>query len=346
MSINASVVDLFCGAGGLSHGFILESMPVAAGVDIDESCRYAYEYNNRAPFVKRDVATLKPQEIENLFYKHKRRILAGCAPCQPFSVYNQKNNNPNWQLLADFGNLVDYVRPDVVSMENVPRLLKFWEGRVFLNFINILRKADYYITWDIVYCPDYGLPQKRSRLVLLASRLGPITLSKPMHTKKYLTVRDAIGNLKSIDAGEIDSSDPLHHASRLSETNLKRIKNSRPGGSWRDWDSNLIANCHQENSGRGYASVYGRMVWDEPSPTITTQFYGFGNGRFGHPEQDRALSLREGAILQGFPMDYQFVEPGRPIYFAKLGRMIGNAVPVELGRVVARSIKQHLKAYE
>jgi DNA (cytosine-5)-methyltransferase 1 len=119
---------------------------------------------------------------------------------------------------------------------------------------------------------------------------------------------------------------------------------SKPGGTWRDWDEDLVAECHQVDTGRGYASVYGRMSWDEPSPTITTQFFGFGNGRFGHPDQDRALSLREGAMLQGFPQDYQFVDPGKPVQFKKIGRLIGNAVPVKLANAIAAAVREHLEA--
>ena len=122
---------------------------------------------------------------------------------------------------------------------------------------------------------------------------------------------------------------------------MKRIKASLPDGSWKDWPDELVAKCHKKNSGKSYPSVYGRMSWDKPAPTITTQFYGFGNGRFGHPEQDRALSLREGALLQGFPVSYEFAPPNSTIPKRVIGRMIGNAVPVMLGRVIARSLVLH-----
>lgn len=134
----------------------------------------------------------------------------------------------------------------------------------------------------------------------------------------------------------------LHAASKLSDLNLERIRASRPGGTWRDWPEHLVADCHRRETGRTYPGVYGRMEWDEPAPTLTTQFYGFGNGRFGHPEQDRAISLREGAILQGFPKSYSFLPDGAPVHFKTLGRMIGNAVPVTLGEVIGRSIAAHL----
>ena len=339
----ASVVDIFCGAGGLSHGFRQRGFEIVGGIDIDEDCRYAFEQNNDAPFIRRDAATLKADEINGLFTPGRPRVLVGCAPCQPFSTYNQKNEDPKWQLLRQFGNLVDKVRPDVLSMENVPRLLAFKDGSTFKRFVKQLRDAEYHVVWDVLYGPDFGLAQTRSRLVLLASKLGPIKLPRATHNGKHRTVRDEIGNLPPLVHGGVDDSDALHRASRLSEINVRRISSAKPGGTWRDWASRLIADCHKVETGKGYSSVYGRMEWDEPSPTITTQFFGFGNGRFGHPEQDRALSLREGALLQGFPIDYEFIAPGERVQFKKVGRLIGNAVPVKLAAAIANSVNKHLE---
>jgi DNA (cytosine-5)-methyltransferase 1 len=192
---------------------------------------------------------------------------------------------------------------------------------------------------------DYGIPQQRQRLVLLASRLGPIRLLTPSElglTRR--TVREAIGDLPPLQAGEIDESDPLHRTAMLSQMNLERIESSSPGGTWRDWKDALVADCHKKETGKTYPSVYGRMYWDEPAPTVTTQFYGFGNGRFGHPEQNRAISLREGAILQSFRRDYKFSPPDEPISKKSVGRLIGNAVPPLLGEVIGRSILTHVQA--
>ncbi len=340
-----TVVDLFCGAGGLSHGFVQQGFKVAAGIDIDEECRFAFEHNNKAPFLRRDVSKLTAEDINALFTPGQPRILVGCAPCQPFSTYNQKNDDPKWQLLESFGELVREVQPDVLSMENVPRLLKFRDGKIFKDFVATLHKANYQVEWDVLYAPDYGLAQTRSRLVLLASKLGKIAMPKPTHKSRHRTVRQEIGKLPALSHGQIDAIDALHRASRLSETNARRIAAAKPGGTWRDWDEELVAECHRVETGRGYSSVYGRMAWDEPAPTITTQFFGFGNGRFGHPEQLRALSLREGAMLQGFPRTYQFVEPGRPVQFKKIGRLIGNAVPVKLGSAIAKAVRAHLEQH-
>ncbi|MEH1955437.1 DNA cytosine methyltransferase [Nostoc sp.] len=143
-------------------------------------------------------------------------------------------------------------------------------------------------------------------------------------------------------AGQASKTDRLHQCSKLSPLNLQRIRASKPGGTWRDWSKDLIAKCHTKTSGKNYSGVYGRMEWDQPSPTITTQCFGFGNGRFGHPEQDRAISLREAALLQTFPADYEFVATDEPVVFAHVGRLIGNAVPVKLGKVIAQSILQHI----
>lgn len=340
---HASVVDIFCGAGGLSHGFRLEGFKVAAGIDLDERCRYAFERNNRAPFVCRDIASLDGATVDDLFVPGCRSVLVGCAPCQPFSVYNQKNSDPQWRLLKEFSRIITETKPSVVSMENVPRLVRFRNGKVFEPFVDTLKQLDYHVHWQIAFAQNYGVPQRRSRLVLLASRLGELTLEPPTHEpSRYATVAQSIGHLPHLLAGGVDSRDPLHRSSSLSPLNMKRIRAAKAGGSWRDWDDELISACHKADTGKGYASVYGRMTWNDPSPTITTQFFGFGNGRFGHPEQDRGLSLREGALLQSFPPDYAFVEPGGVIEFKKLGRMIGNAVPVLLARAIARSIRFHL----
>ncbi|GAJ03489.1 unnamed protein product, partial [marine sediment metagenome] len=144
-------------------------------------------------------------------------------------------------------------------------------------------------------------------------------------------------------AGEVSTKDALHRASRLGDINLKRIKQSKPGGTWKDWDEDLRSPCHKKDSGKSYCGVYARMSWDTLAPTMTTQFYNYGTGRFGHPEQDRALSLREGALLQTFPPDYDFIDPELTFSKKRLGTHIGNAVPVRLGVIIGRSILNHLE---
>lgn len=159
-----------------------------------------------------------------------------------------------------------------------------------------------------------------------------------------VTVREAIGHLQPIEHGSSDPSDPLHRAAKLSDINIKRIKASVAGGTWRDWPEELRIGAHRKASGSTNASVYGRMEWDKPAQTMTTQCYGFGNVRFGHHEQDRANSLREAAIFQTYPEDYVFFDENNPLSFASVGRMIGNSVPVRLGEVIGESIQKHVKA--
>lgn len=336
-------VDLFCGAGGLTHGFVLEGLPVVAGIDMDPACRYPYEANNRARFIERDISTVTESELSALFGYAEVKVLAGCAPCQPFSTYAQRyslDGNGKWGLLYEFARLAAGTKPDVITMENVPTVAKH---AVFHDFVDTLEKLGYHVWHGVVDSSHYGVPQARRRMVLLASRYGKIEIVPPTRETPK-TVWEAIGRLRPLQAGETAPRDRLHAASSLTEINLQRIRASRPGGTWRDWPQHLVAECHRGESGRTYPSVYGRMEWDKPAPTMTTQCYGFGNGRFGHPEQDRAISLREAAILQSFPRDYAFVPKGGEVSFSTLGRLIGNAVPVDLGRAIARSIDIHLSS--
>lgn len=339
-------IDLFCGAGGLTRGLLDAGIEVVAGYDVDKACRYPYEHNNRpVVFRKRSVANVTGKQLAALYPPNCWKVLVGCAPCQPFSKYTQgtePSNHDKWRLLYEFGRIVRGLMPVVVSMENV---LELKRHEVYTDFYDKLVGLGYHVSSHEIYCPDYGIPQQRTRLVLLASLLGEISIIPTTHAEaNYLTVRSAIGGLPALKAGRVCATDPLHRTSSLSETNLLRIHRSKPGGTWRDWPEHLIADCHRKETGKTYPGVYGRMEWDKPSPTITTQFFGFGNGRFGHPEQHRGLSLREGAILQSFPPNYVFAKADNEYPFKTIGRLIGNAVPVRLGAVIGESVAIHLGA--
>jgi DNA (cytosine-5)-methyltransferase 1 len=347
--MHAEVVDLFCGIGGLSAGFRKEGFKVIAGIDSDASCKYAYEKNIKAKFIEADIAALSKNELAKLFSKKRPRVLIGCAPCQPFSIYtgryrtNANTDRPDerWRLLDEFARLVGAVRPEIVSMENVPRVTLH---PAFSKFVDQLRAARYHVTYQKVRADHYGVPQRRARLVLFASRYGPIDLIEPTHLDRPSTVRDAIGSLPPIKAGTSHPRDRLHAARDVGETNLRRLRATDEGGSWSDWDDDLKLVCHKRASGRSFRAVYGRMSWDEIAPVITTQCLGIGNGRFGHPVQDRAISIREAALLQSFPKTFAFVAPDTKVSSARLARQIGNAVPVKLAKAVARSIRVHLES--
>jgi DNA (cytosine-5)-methyltransferase 1 len=346
-NMDVTAVDLFCGVGGLTHGFESAEIPVTAGIDIDPDCRFPFEANNDAEFVEADIAETDSEEIEALFPQDSCKILAGCAPCQPFSNLNNGKDSEgmeDWSLLREFGRLVRDIQPKIVTMENV---IEIRNHQVYSRFIDTLFKHGYDISVNKVDCTNYGVPQNRKRLVILASNLGDISLTDPTHTtfEDRPTVRKTIGDdtLNPIEAGEVDNEDLLHRSQALAEKNLERIRQSEPGGTWRDWDDELVLDCHRKDSGSTYDSVYGRMEWDSAAPTITTQFYGYGSGRFGHPEQNRAISLREGAMLQTFPKSYCFLTENQDdIHFKQIGRFIGNAVPVRLAEAVGESINQHL----
>lgn len=335
-----AVIDLFCGAGGLAYGLKMAGLHVAAGVDLDPNCKYPLETNTDAVFACRDVSDLAPEDLTQWFGDASVRVLAGCAPCQPFSTYSQsrKSVDHRWTLLREFQRLAMAVRPEIVTMENVRGLAT---QAVWSEFVQGLEESGYTVSWSEVTCTDYGIPQNRKRLVLLASQFGRIELIEPTE-KKIVTVMDTIGDLPPIAAGEQFDGDPLHISSTLSSLNLRRMKASKPGGTWRDWPNDLRADCHVRETGKTYPSVYGRMEWNKPAPTMTTQCFGFGNGRFGHPKQDRAISLREAALLQSFPRDYAFLKQDEQVSFKRLGTLIVNAVPPKLGEIIGQSIRQHL----
>ena len=338
VNIQPEVVDLFCGVGALSHGLRLAGCKILAGYDTDKRCQFAFEENNGGKFIEKDVGQMTASDISAHYSGNAPTILAGCAPCQPFSTYKHRYaEDPQWELVTKFAELAAEVQPDFVTMENVPSLLRYKNGEVYREFKRILNEAGYPVRKTIAKCELFGVPQRRRRLVVVAARgrkIGRLVENEAVGK----TVRSAIANLPKIAAGETCSSDPLHTASRLSDLNLQRIRLSKPGGTWKDWPEELRAACHRRATGMTYPGVYARMEWEGPAPTMTTQCFGYGNGRFGHPEQDRAISLREAAILQSFPPGYRFLPENEKPLMKEVGRWIGNAVPVELGRAIGNTI--------
>ncbi|MBF2755274.1 MAG: DNA cytosine methyltransferase [Gammaproteobacteria bacterium AqS3] len=344
-----SAVDLFCGVGGLTYGLKQAGIDVVAGIDNDGSCRYAYEKNCGAEFIEADIREVEASDIAALLDDDSDlTMLAGCAPCQPFSDLTKKHKpsqqtDSRWPLLDEFARLAEEIQPDIVSMENVPQLAS---TKIYEKFHAALERNKYVVHSKIVQCADYGIPQSRRRLVLIATRDPSLKLNISFnlsanfdaYRKPAKSVRDAIGKLPPIKAGEINHKDPLHSSSKLSSLNKKRIAASKQKGAWHDWPKELLPDCFKRPSGASYTAVYGRMSWDDPSPTITTQFDNYGSGRFGHPEQNRALSLREGALLQTFPKGFDFQNPQTSMSRRKIATHIGNAVPPELGEIIGESI--------
>ena len=337
---NIVAVDLFCGVGGLTNGLRQAGITVRAGFDLDESCKFAYEKNNAAKFIHKDVKKVTVDILRPYFADAEFRALVGCAPCQPFSAMRGNRAGTSglgnrWGLLRHFARLAENPEISMVSMENVPGLCR---QRVYRDFIRALKKSGYQVGFSgVVNCADYGVPQSRRRLVVLASRHGDIDFAPPPSPNPCRTVRDA---LAAFDGRR----DPAHIHRPLTEKNKERIRQSKPGGTWRDWDPKLRSPCHGER-GHKFSSSYGRMRWGAPAPTITTQFCNYGCGRFGHPTKNRTITVREAALLQTFPRGYAFFDAGdSPPSVCALARHIGNAVPPALGRAIGESIIRHINA--
>lgn len=314
------------------------------GVDFDKRCAYPYSANISGSFLQADIQTLDAQTITAAYPQGSIRVLAGCAPCQTFSTLNNKKpdtrtSDSRTYLIQHFERLIEEVQPDYVAMENVPPMKN---SQVFKSFVEALGTKNYSVSFSTVNCADYGAPTSRRRVVLLASKHGPIDLIPPTHKDNHISVRQAIGHLPALQHGETDASDRLHICKKLNDLDLKRIQSSKPGGTWKDWPVELVPARFR---GRDmYLGVFGRMDPDKAAPTLVTQFFNVKENRMGHYDQDRGISLREGAILQSFPDTFEFVAPDAPVYVSNVARYIGNSVPPKLGEAIGRSIIEHAKA--
>lgn len=336
-------VDFFCGAGGASCGFKQAGIDVLGGIDIDQCCQLTYEKNNSAKFLHVDITSLDKKKFGRFFgiRRNQRNIIfIGCSPCQYYTNLktNKTNSSKTRMLLLDFQEFVEYYRPGYVFIENVPGLEKK-EDSPLSNFKAFLIDSGYYFADGVINAKYYGIPQNRQRYVLLATRLKKkIELPEP-NKKNVKTVCEAIGDLDTfppIEAGHLDHTDFKHSSARLSQLNLQRIiVTKHDGGDRKKWSKELQLDCYKKHD--GHYDVYGRMFWDRPSPALTTRFVSYSNGRYGHPEQDRAISLREGATLQSFPLDYLFYSSNQ----GTIAKMIGNAVPPELAKRIGKCIIEH-----
>lgn len=346
-------VDFFCSGGGMSHGMQNAGIKILAGIDFDNTCKETYETNIKgAEFIHKDVFEYQPEELENQLKLKKNDddlVLIGCSPCQFWSIINTKKqkSEKSKDLLKEFRRFVEYFMPGYVVVENVPGVFRKKEESGLQDFIDWLREDDKYkVHCKIHEVSNYGVPQYRKRFTLIANRITKDELSPVRVDGEKIRVKDVIGELNGfpkITAGNKDSSNFMHTTSGLSEISLKRLKITPKNGGTRMayvFDKELAPKCHYGNT-KGFKDIYGRMWWERPSPTITTKFFSFSNGRFAHPEEDRAISLREGAVLQSFPKDYIF----KTTTVANTARMIGNAVPPKYAEAIAKAIiKNHLDA--
>ncbi|HEK1767535.1 TPA: DNA cytosine methyltransferase [Pseudomonas putida] len=323
-----NVFDFFSGCGGTSCGFRDAGMNIRLGLDIDADAAKTYRFNfPEAEFIESDIKALSPDVLSDTMLKFEGKVLfSGCAPCQPFSKQNrfQSSDDPRRNLLSEFGRFVEFWLPDYVFVENVPGMQKnCMKSDIFLSFTKLLDRLGYSYDAGVVQAASFGVPQTRTRLVLVAAKHGKVTIPKATHgvdLLPYSTVRDWIEDLPTLAAGEVNTTDPDHCAMNLSEINLRRIGYTLEGGGRENWPKELLLDCHKNYS--GHSDVYGRLAWDRPASGLTTKCLSYSNGRFGHPTQMRGLSLREAASLQTFPRTYRF--------FGSLqsrARQVGNAVP-------------------
>jgi len=352
-----TVIDLFSGCGGSSLGFADEGFELRAAVDIDPWASETYAKNLGLKPVIGDLyrisghAILKEADLDI----GETDVLIGCPPCQGFTRMRKrfsKGGDPRNDLVLVFAERVAEIRPKVVLFENVPGILQTEEGQYFKMLLRVLEENGYprsLMTWGILNAADYGVPQRRLRFILIAVRgdLGvkaelpprthaPYRVAKSLGLRSWVTVREAIGTLPPLSAGEKDPSIPNHEAPAHSEKILRLISMiPKDGGTIRDLPREFWLRCHLRHE--GYRDVYGRLWWNDVANTITSGCTNASKGRFIHPEQDRALTPREAARLQGFPDTFIFYGP-----LTAVARQIGNAMPPPLARAIASVVNRLL----
>ena len=334
-------IDFFCGAGGLTRGLLDAGFDVVAGFDIDSQCKESFEVNNETSFHSMDVRNVDLRNLKSLtkIRKFDSVLFAGCAPCQPFSPQRKSQTvHSSTTLLSEFGRIIEEVLPRAVLIENVPGMARVKGRSTFRRFLSLLENCGYGYEFGVLDAKKFGVPQTRRRLVLIAGFTDDISIPAGTHganRSPYRTVRDAISHFPSLKAGQQHESVPNHYCASITEKNLERLRHTpMDGGGRRDWPKRLRLACHADGY-EGHTDVYGRMYWDEPSPTLTARCHSISNGRYGHPEQNRAISLREAAALQSFPDRYVFQGSNKHI-----AQQIGNAVPVRFAKALGKHIRK------
>ncbi|WP_368427926.1 DNA cytosine methyltransferase [Sulfuricaulis sp.] len=334
-----TALDLFCGAGGLTEGLRQAGYKVLGAVELDPLASRAYRLNHkRVRLWETDVRRLTgPAILQALGLKRgDLDLLAACPPCQGFSAM-RTNNGTRWNrdarndLIFDVLRLIRTLRPVSVMLENVPRLSK---NRRFKKFRTKLESLGYQVQWDILNTVNFGVPQRRRRLVLLASRETLPGFAPNDRNRR--TVRQFIEKLSPPSR----SRDILHNYKVERSKKVRKIIRQIPrnGGSRSALGSKNQLKCHQGFD--GFRDVYGRMAWDKPSSTITGGCINPSKGRFLHPQADRAITLREAALLQTFPKSYRFPLNGNRYAVALL---IGNALPPEFIRRHAVALRESIR---
>ncbi|MBE7457172.1 MAG: DNA cytosine methyltransferase [Planctomycetia bacterium] len=333
-----TAIDLFAGCGGLTLGLKQAGFSVLGAIELCKLASHTYASNHKEPYLwQGDIRNISVESVKRRLRlrKHELDLLAGCPPCQGFSSMRTRNGrrrprDSRNDLLFEFLRFVEELMPKTVMLENVPGLGRTVRMR---QFVRQLRLLGYHVNWDILNAAHYAVPQRRRRLILLASRIGNIEFAKPARITR--TVRDAIASIKPAGSSGDDIHDvPESRSPEIAEL-IRRIPKN--GGSRAALGDNEQLPCHRDCD--GFKDVYGRMAWNDVAPTITGGCVNPSKGRFLHPSANRCITLREAACLQGFPRRYRFsLDRGK----FPVAEMIGNALPPEFVRRHAAAVRRHL----
>lgn len=339
------VIDLFCGAGGTSLGFVAlnDIVPVfnmLGGCDINAISAATYSHNYSTPLLNEDIVKLAYEDgkldefLEQIGYNKKLPcILIGCAPCQGFSSHRKKHWNEEDDvrnsLIIAFSKIVEYILPDAIVMENVPEFLSERYWKYFSSAKENFERVGYIVKQNIYNAATFGVPQERFRSVIIGMKKDFLLPEEVLQKENFRTVRDAIGDLPKVAAGVAAPNDPMHKSAAHKSSTIDVIKSVPHNGGSRP--EGVGPACLDRI--KGFSDVYGRLYWDRPSITITHYARNPASGRYSHPEQDRGLTAREAALLQSFPNGFEFMGKSDDIY-----RQIGEAVPPFLSAAIATNV--------
>lgn len=335
--MNFISIDVFSGIGGLTAGLKKAGFKIQTAIELDHNAVNTYKLNHRKTnVIHKDIRKVSISSLKKNLGEERLSLLAGCPPCQGFSSVRRLNKKQTVRddrnrLILEYLRLVKGLKPLTIMMENVPGIKNYY---LFDVLLKELKNLKYNVDFRIVDVKDYGVPQRRRRMVLVGSRLGKIEVAK--ETNEKLTVRDVIGKLKL-------KNDPLHN---IVEKRTHRItemisKIPKDGGSRKNLPKKYILECHKKEN-VGFNDIYGRLRWDDYSTTITGGCLSPSKGRFLHPEEDRTITAREAALLQSFDIKYKFPEG---ISKTSLSTMIGNALPPKFSYIQSKNIMAHLKEH-
>jgi len=350
-----NAIDLFSGAGGLTVGLKRSGFKVVAAVEIYEPAAKTYAANHRATaLLKHDIRNVKGDQLTAVTGHKKIHLIAGCPPCQGFSSLTSKyrRDDPRNRLILEMARIIREISPSMVMMENVPGLAD--KGRAILDeFIAQLSSLNYKITYDILQIADYGVPQTRRRLVLLAGKGFEIPIPPATHStnptkdnglKPWKTLADAIqgqthpATLSYAKENGGPRKLKWHIIRDLTPLSIARLKALSAGDGRQELPKNLRPMCHKD-SDKGFQNVYGRLSWSQTPPTMTGGCTTPCKGRFGHPDEDRTISVREAAFIQTFPGNYRFETD----FIDTVCNLIGNALPCDFAAQISRAC---MKAYK